>query len=55
MAHRTDSPHQHPTPHRARNCKLCGALRHPAQAAAGRALTAHLAEHPLPRQQAVNA
>ncbi|MCX4575636.1 hypothetical protein OHB41_21070 [Streptomyces sp. NBC_01571] len=37
-------PKHHPT-----TCRLCGVLRHPAQAAAGRALTKHLAAHPFPR------
>lgn len=31
-------------------CNLCGVLRHPAQAAQGRALAAHLREHPMPKQ-----
>lgn len=37
--------------HDPRACNPCGSLRHPAQAANGRALTRHLAEHPLPRQR----
>ena len=49
MPERTDQPQGEPTPHTARNCHLCGTLRHPAQAAAGRALTKHLAAHPFPR------
>lgn len=48
-------PHQPtPTQHTARDCQLCGCLRHPARAAQGRALTAHLTARPFPRQ-AVNA
>ncbi|MEU3507649.1 hypothetical protein ABZ733_06935 [Streptomyces longwoodensis] len=48
---RTDQPaHQH-TPHTARGCQLCSTLRHPAQAAKGRALQRHLAENPFPTQQ----
>lgn len=44
-------PHQHePSPHTARTCQLCATFRHPAQAKQGRSLTAHLAEHPFPRQ-----
>lgn len=44
-------PHRHsPGARTARGCRLCAFLRHPGQAAAGRKLTAHLAEHPLPRQ-----
>lgn len=42
---------QRPT-HDLRACRLCGTLRHPAQARQGRALTKHLAQHPIPRQQA---
>ncbi|NUO42395.1 MAG: hypothetical protein HOV82_10185 [Streptomyces sp.] len=38
--------------HDPRTCQPCGFLRHPAQAAQGRALTAHLAEHPFPQQGA---
>ncbi len=52
MPERTDQPQQQPTPHTARDCNLCGVLRHPAQAAQGRALTAHLAAHPFPQQGA---
>lgn len=51
MANRTDPPSHRHTPHTARTCPLCAVLRHPAQAKAGRALTAHLAQHPLPVQQ----
>lgn len=47
MADRID-PHK--KKHDPRNCTLCGTLRHPAQAAQGRALTKHLAAHPFPRQ-----
>ena len=46
----TQQPPEQPTPHTARTCTLCASLRHPAQAAQGRALTAHLAANPLPRQ-----
>ncbi|MFJ5259109.1 hypothetical protein ACIQAC_01360 [Streptomyces sp. NPDC088387] len=49
---RTDQPDPQPTPHTARDCALCGTLRHPAQAKAGRALRTHLAANPLPRQAA---
>lgn len=38
--------------HDPRTCQPCGFLRHPAQAAQGRALAKHLAAHPLPRQAA---
>lgn len=44
---------QHPK-HDPRACNLCASLRHPAQAANGRALRKHLAERPFP-QQAVQA
>lgn len=56
MGHATDQPHsQHsPDAQTARDCRLCAVLRHPAQAAQGRALTKHLKTNPLPRQ-AVNA
>lgn len=37
--------------HDPRTCRLCGTLRHPATAKAGRALQAHLKANPLPRQQ----
>lgn len=52
MADRSQpQPHQHsPGARTARDCRLCATLRHPGQAAQGRALTKHLAEHPLPRQ-----
>lgn len=40
-----------PAKHDPHDCNGCGYLRHPAQAKAGRALTQHLAEHPLPLQQ----
>lgn len=36
--------------HDPRDCNCCAFLRHPALAKQGRALTKHLAEHPLPRQ-----
>lgn len=36
--------------HDPRSCNNCASLRHPALAAQGRALKAHLAEHPFPRQ-----
>ncbi|MFJ4624256.1 hypothetical protein [Streptomyces sp. NPDC088812] len=49
MADRIDPQHQKHDP---RTCQLCGTLRHPAQAANGRALTRHLAEHPFPQQGA---
>ena len=52
MANRTDQQPPQPTPHTPRTCNLCATLRHPAQAKAGRALTAHLAQHPLPLQGA---
>ena len=42
---------QHPK-HDPRTCNLCASLRHPAQARAGRALQAHLTQHPFPRQEA---
>jgi hypothetical protein len=42
---------QNPTPtHNPKACRLCATLRHPAQAAQGRALTRHLAQHPFPKQ-----
>lgn len=44
-------PTEHsPGAHNPRDCNLCAVLRHPAQAKQGRALTAHLTEHPFPRQ-----
>lgn len=49
MPDRIDPQHQKHDP---RTCPLCASLRHPAQAAQGRALRAHLAAHPLPRQAA---
>ncbi|WP_179272380.1 hypothetical protein [Streptomyces sp. XY006] len=49
MADRIDPQHQ---THDPRTCQLCASLRHPAQAAQGRALQAHLAENPLPQQGA---
>jgi hypothetical protein len=41
-----------PEKHTARDCQLCGTLRHPAQAKQGRALREHLAQRPFPRQAA---
>lgn len=52
MAKPTQPQQQPPTPHAARACNLCSSLRHPAQAAQGRVLTAHLAENPFPQQGA---
>lgn len=54
MQEPTSPPHpQHsPGAHTARDCNLCASLRHPAQAAQGRALTKHLITAPLPRQAA---
>ncbi|MFE0727926.1 hypothetical protein ACFW2X_06680 [Streptomyces antibioticus] len=49
MPERTDQCNPQHDP---RTCNLCSSLRHPAHAAAGRALTRHLATHPLPRQAA---
>ncbi|MBQ0827687.1 hypothetical protein [Streptomyces tagetis] len=42
---------QHTQPHNPRTCQLCGVLRHPAQAKAGRDLTAHLEKSPFPQQK----
>jgi hypothetical protein len=50
VEHGTDQHASQPSPHDPRACKLCAFLRHPGQAAQGRALRAHLAENPLPRQ-----
>jgi hypothetical protein len=50
MANRTDQPPEQHSPHTAHDCNLCASLRHPGLAAQGPALTAHLAEHPLPLQ-----
>jgi hypothetical protein len=50
MGHATDQPERKHSPHTARDCQLCASLRHPAQAKAGRALTAHLAVTPFPKQ-----
>ncbi|MET7437015.1 hypothetical protein ACWERY_16130 [Streptomyces sp. NPDC004082] len=47
MEHRTDQP---APKHDPRTCNPCSSLRHPGLAKQGRALTKHLAEHPLPRQ-----
>ena len=45
------SPTAHsPGAHNPKRCNLCTSLRHPGQAAQGRALTAHLKTNPLPRQ-----
>lgn len=52
MPERNGQPQGQPTPHASRACHLCGTLRHPAQAKAGRALQAHLAAHPFPQQAA---
>jgi hypothetical protein len=52
MPERIDQPREQHTPgaHNPKRCDLCASLRHPAQAKNGRALTAHLKAHPLPRQ-----
>lgn len=48
--------HRHsPGARTARDCGLCATLRHPGQAAQGRALTAHLKANPLPRQAVASA
>jgi len=54
VADRIDpQPHQHsPDAATARDCRLCAVLRHPAQAAQGRALQRYLAVFPLPKQGA---
>ena len=44
-----DRSGQQPPKHDPRACALCGTLRHPAQAAQGRALTKYLKAHPFPR------
>ena len=41
---------QHTGKHDPRACNLCASLRHPGTAAQGRALAAHLREHPMPKQ-----
>ncbi len=41
--------------HNPRACNLCTSLRHPGQAAEGRALTKHLKANPLPRQAVASA
>jgi hypothetical protein len=41
-----------PQKHDPHTCNPCSSLRHPAQAAQGRALTHHLAQHPFPQQAA---
>lgn len=46
----TDRSGQPAAKHDPRTCQPYASLRHPAQAANGRALTQHLAEHPFPRQ-----
>ncbi|MGW4493793.1 hypothetical protein [Streptomyces sp. NPDC004376] len=40
-----------PGTHNPRDCHLCACNRHPAQAAAGRALLRHLDKQPLPQQK----
>ena len=51
MTDRNGQPPQQPSPaHTSRDCCLCGIYRHPAQAKQGRALQAHLAVNPFPRQ-----
>lgn len=62
MADRKGQPAGQPTPHEhslgvptLRDCPLCATLRHPGQAAAGRALTKHLKTNPLPRQAVASA
>lgn len=52
MPERIDQPAERHTPgaHNPKRCNLCTSLRHPGQAAQGRALTAHLKTNPLPRQ-----
>lgn len=52
MADRIDpQPHQHsPDAPTLADCRKCAFLRHPGQAAQGRALTKHLKTNPLPRQ-----
>jgi hypothetical protein len=53
MQERNGQPQGQPSPpHTSRDCRLCGIYRHPAQAKQGRALQAHLAAHPFPRQAA---
>ena len=50
---RIDQHDPRPTPtHNRKTCRLCAVLRHPGQAAQGRALTKHLAQHPFPKQGA---
>jgi hypothetical protein len=39
-----------PPKHDPRACHLCASLRHPGQAAQGRALAKHLAANPFPKQ-----
>ncbi|MGW4670104.1 hypothetical protein [Streptomyces sp. NPDC004324] len=43
-------PQPTPAKHAPRDCNLCGILRHPAQAANGRALTKRLNARPFPQQ-----
>ena len=50
MPDRSSPPPKQHSPHTARNCNLCAVLRHPGQAAQGRALRKHLAQHPFPMQ-----
>ena len=47
MPDRSGQQHQKHDP---RDCRLCASLRHPGMAAQGRALKAHLAANPLPKQ-----
>jgi hypothetical protein len=46
----TDRSGQPAAKHDPRTCQPCASLRHPAQAAQGRALAKYLAAHPFPRQ-----
>lgn len=49
-------PTEHsPGAHNPKRCNLCATLRHPGQAAEGRALTTHLKTNPLPRQAVASA
>lgn len=50
MDRKSQPAQQHTPRHDPRTCSPCGFLRHPAQAAKGRALTAHLKTNPFPRQ-----
>ncbi|WP_277816758.1 hypothetical protein [Streptomyces sp. AcH 505] len=40
--------------HNPKTCPLCATLRHPSQAKNRKAIAAHLAEHPFPRQAATS-